>query len=133
MKIELIVGLLLLIALGYALYTERTRRKNAELERDLAKRKEALDALNPKLEENKKSYDSALSDLANASIPSFMLDNVGKELPEPKRVAPSLIRDVRSGRLIDTTTGQPVADEDALTGIRPKHDPGSEGETGPVN
>lgn len=81
MKLELIVGLLLLVGLAYALYTENKRRKKAEFDADVLKRRAALDELKPKIDSNKEAYDKAQSELFGNPVPSFMLDNVGKSVP----------------------------------------------------
>lgn len=78
MKIEVVVGVLLLVALAYALYVERTRRRKAELENEISKRRAALDELRPKIDTNKAEYDAAQAELFGNPVPSFMLDNVGK-------------------------------------------------------
>lgn len=102
---EIIVVVMILAAVTYSWYIENKARKEAELQLDLMKRRSGLDGIAQELDKNKKEYDSALG----GDVPSFMLDNIGKPDPtEGKRA--SLVADVRSGKLIDTTTGEVVGD-----------------------
>lgn len=100
--IKLVVMVLGLLALVYAWYTERTRRRVAEVERDVAQRRVVLDGLEKKLDENKIAFDKAKADLDGA-IPPHMLEYLGMDKANANR--PSLHRDPRHGRLVDANTG----------------------------
>ncbi len=107
MKLEMIVGVLILGALVFAWYTEMKRRKALELQAALDARRKELDDIDKKLQDTKEFYDKSRSDFTDSLIPPDMLDHIGKPHPLAGRQA-SLVRDSRSGRLIDTRTGSVV-------------------------
>lgn len=78
--VEIIVGVLLLAALGYAWYSEKTRRKAAELERDTLKTRNKLNVIERKLDENKVTYDEVMERIDRESgiapVPLHMLKHV---------------------------------------------------------
>lgn len=104
MNISFIVGILLLGVLVYMWYDERKRRIQSESDHELTKSRTNLDEISKRLAANKVDYDAALGD-----VPAVMLDNIGKEVPDGTRKA-SLVADSRSGRVIDTNTGEVVGD-----------------------
>lgn len=90
MKVELIVGLLLVVALAYAWYTERTKRRQAELDAEVLKRKAPLEPIKQKLDENKEEYDDAQLELFGNPIPAHMLDDIGKSAKVVKPINSNL-------------------------------------------
>lgn len=131
MTVQIIIGVLLLAALVYAWYTERTRRREAELERDVATRRTTLDGINKKLEENKVAYDKARDDMAAHPIPPDMLQYLGMDRASATKPEASPVNDVRSGRLVDPQSGRVVGTPKA-TLVAEEHGPPVEpGNTGP--
>lgn len=93
---QIIIGVILVAALVYAWYTERTRRREAELKADIATRRTTLDGIQKQLDENAEKFKKAQQELLGADIPAHMLDLVGK--PAPVGGGGFLVTDANSGR-----------------------------------
>lgn len=130
MTVQIIIGVLLLGALVYAWYTERTRRREAELERDVATRRTTLDGIEKKLDENKVAYDQAKNDLAGA-IPPHMFEYLGHDKASASKPEASPVNDVRSGRLVDPQSGKIVGEPKARLVAEENGPPIGSTDTGP--
>jgi hypothetical protein len=70
---RIIVGAFFALVIGLWYY-EKRKREEAEIQVELSKRREALNALQPKLDENKIAYDAALAGGIPVIHPDMLAD-----------------------------------------------------------
>lgn len=91
-----------------AWYYERRKREEAEITAELSKRREALNVLQPKIDENKQAYDAALGGGFPVIHPDMLADlgpgtDVDQRPVQPGSVAVPSLTDTGSG----TVTAKP--------------------------